>query len=93
MNKMERKLEKLAKEYQCLVSRDEYGNIINLTEDECSCFMYKRMEEGWWILEDRLNAVIIPYEKGDEERNKKIVKEYWIKIDKETEIEKKEVRV
>jgi len=79
-NKIEEKLEKIAKEYQCLISRDEHGNIIRLTEAEVSGNMYARLDEGWWVKEYPNEPVVIPYEKGDEERNKKIIKEYWEKL-------------
>jgi len=87
MDKIEKKLEEIAKEYQCLISRDSKGNIIALTEAERSGDMYKRTKKGWWIKKDLKEAIIVPYKKGDKKRNIEIVENYWNKIYEEEGIE------
>ena len=75
IDKTEQMLEKLAKDFQCLITRDKSNNIIRLTDAEWTCIMYTRTTKGWQVIEGK-KLKIIPFVKGDEKRNIEIIKNY-----------------
>jgi len=75
IDEVEKEMKRLESEYQCLISKDRHGNYIRLTCAYEGIF-FIRTEKGWKILRHKKPDELVPYRKGEENENKKILKDY-----------------